>query len=248
MSDTIFYIEKIDSTNSYVKRNFASLPKGALVFAGEQTSGRGRLGRSWHSPAGKNFYGTAVMKEVANGLDANIILSLAALATIKLFDQRLDCFIKWPNDIYIENRKLAGMLSEGILDATNTLIGVAAGIGININMTADELAAIDCPAASIFAESGRKIEIDFFAKELAFALHQELAEYSRSPAEQFTRWRAANRLIGKNIEITLGGERLKGLFKDVTPTGEMVFETADGIKNVSVADVHIVKESLINVV
>ena len=244
MNTAIFYIEKIDSTNSYVKRNFADLANGTLIFAGEQTAGRGRLGRHWHSPAGKNFYGTAVLKEVANGLEANIILSLAALATIKLFDQRLDCFIKWPNDIYVENRKLAGMLSEGILGAGNTLVGVAAGIGINLNMTAEELAQIDNPAASIFAESNREIDVAFFAKELAFALKQELAAYTRSAADQFARWRAANRLVGKQIEITLAGERLAGVFKDITPSGEMVFEAADGVKTINAADVHIIKESL----
>ena len=244
MNTAIFYIEKIDSTNSYVKRNFADLANGTLIFAGEQTAGRGRLGRNWHSPAGKNFYGTAVLKEVANGLEANIILSLAALATIKLFDQRLDCFIKWPNDIYIENRKLAGMLSEGILGAGNALVGVAAGIGINLNMTAEELAQIDNPATSIFAESNREIDVAFFAKELAFALKQELAAYTRSVADQFARWRAANRLVGKQIEITLAGERLAGVFKDITPSGEMVFEAADGVKTINAADVHIIKESL----
>ena len=108
----LLILDEVDSTNTYAREHFDDLPDGTLVVARRQTAGRGRRGRSWLSPPGINFTGSILLKRLEDGFHAGCLLGVAALSLLRELAPELPAYLKWPNDIYVENRKLAGLLSE----------------------------------------------------------------------------------------------------------------------------------------
>ncbi len=244
MSVPVVLLDEVDSTNTYVKAHFDELPDGALVSAACQTAGRGRLNRRWQSPRGVNFYGTAALKNCPDPFRAIISLSLATLDTLRELAPSLPVYIKWPNDLYVGRAKLAGMLCESVTGPGNHIRGVAAGIGVNLNMTPEDLAAIDQAATGVMTQTGIRINPVFFTKKLAFYLEQRYINYSKSPEELFAEWKANNRLIGKTLRVVGIRETKEGVFEDVADTGEMLLRTRDGLEKVNSGDIVIDKQSL----
>ncbi len=125
----VLHFKTLDSTNNYVKKHLKELPEAALVLADYQSSGRGRRGRTWTSDQGKNFLGTYLYKEhLDDGFNALLQSSLAIIDTLESFG--VDSFIKLPNDILVNDQKIAGILIEQIRDGSPALL---IGIGLNVN-------------------------------------------------------------------------------------------------------------------
>ena len=129
----------IDSTNQWVKENLSELDKKDLtiVTADHQSKGRGRFNRPWLSPKGQNLYASFHLYGEYNPL------SMAIAITEVLEDNGFKPLIKWPNDILIDNKKVAGILTEKV--GKHIIIG----IGLNVNMNRDLLEQIDKPATSL---------------------------------------------------------------------------------------------------
>lgn len=244
MPGPVIFLDEVDSTNSFARRHFDELADGALVTARAQTAGRGRLNRRWQSPPDLNFYGTALFKRCPSPFEATTALSLAAIDALNETAPGLAVYIKWPNDLYVGPAKLAGMLCESVTDSRNQLRGVAAGIGINLNMTPEMLAGIDQAATSVLAETQQEINPAFFAKKLAIHLNERYIIYLKKPEELFRDWKTANQLIGRPLSVSGTRGRLTGVFEDIAPTGEMLLRTADGLEKVNSGDVHIDKNCL----
>ena len=163
----LLILDEVDSTNTYAREHFDDLPDGTLVVARRQTAGRGRRGRSWLSPPGINFTGSILLKRLEDGFHAGCLLGVAALSLLRELAPELPAYLKWPNDIYVEDRKLAGLLSESARIENGRVTAVVSGIGINVNLPSDALKAIDQPATSLLAETNREFNLDFFSKKLA---------------------------------------------------------------------------------
>ncbi len=103
---TRIHLETVDSTNTYARENFDRFPDATLITAGKQTAGRGRLGRKWVSPENQNIYASFLMKEISQPFYATIVSSLAVLRTLRATVPDIDCYIKWPNDIYVGHAKI----------------------------------------------------------------------------------------------------------------------------------------------
>lgn len=244
MSAPVVFLDEVDSTNTYVKTHFDELPDGALVSASCQSAGRGRLNRRWQSPRGVNFYGTAALKNCPDPFRATIALSLATLDALRELVPELPAYIKWPNDIYVGHAKLAGMLCESVTGPGNAIRGIAAGIGVNLNMCRADLAAIDQAATGVWVETGIEINPSFFTKKLAFYLERRYINYSKSPNELFAEWKRNNRLIGKTLRVEGIRGAKQGIFEDVAETGEMLLRTSEGLEKVNSGDVMIDKQCL----
>ena len=106
---------------------------------------------------------------------------LAAYSVIKALElnEIRDLSLKWPNDVYVCDRKLAGILCETCRIEDGRISGIAAGIGINVNLSADDLAAVPLPATSLAVEAGRSFELEKMVAEFAFFLKQYYIIYSR---------------------------------------------------------------------
>ena len=245
----IIFLDEVDSTNLYVRDRFDDLADLALVVADRQTAGRGRLGRKWLSPPGLNFYGTFCFKGVRDGFHAGVLCGVALIRTLREAAPEVDCYLKWPNDVYVGKAKLAGLLGEGVL-RQGKIAGIAFGIGVNINMTPEHFAGLDQRATSLKIASGRDFDVVFIAKLLAKSLKRCYINYSDSFDGIFSEWRRAHRLIGKPIVlVSADGRRYEGIFRDVTGSGELLLEYVlpDGtaaVKAFNCGDVSIEKSSV----
>lgn len=214
-------LETVDSTNLYALQNFAELADGAMVVAYTQTEGKGRRGRKWVSPPGKNIYASFVLKRADASKCAPWIGCIASLNTLKSFTEKSDLWIKWPNDVFCGTKKIAGVLCEShSAPASNVIDGIVVGIGVNLNMTMEEVEAIGVPATSILIETGVQSEIAEFAE----VLQRNLLKISKAD-EKFIYgiWKKENRLIGKKVSVQMeNGEKSTGIFKYISDEGNLV--------------------------
>ena len=172
--------ETIDSTQSRARvlaREGAT--EGATVIAETQTAGRGRLGRTWHSPAGMNLYCSIVLRPALAPAAVPQLALVAGLAVADAIEAvtALPVRIKWPNDVVIEDRKLAGILME--MDAELERVHYAiAGIGVNLNLPRDAWPPeLRDRATSLAAESGRPVDRAAFAARLLAEFEVRYRQY-----------------------------------------------------------------------
>lgn len=160
IGNKIIHFHTINSTNTKAKE-LASLGEenGTIILSEEQTLGKGRLGRQWCSPKGKGIWLSLILKPDLDPINASKITQIGAAALCKSFIEiGIPSFIKWPNDIVINNRKVCGILTEmnGELNRINYII---LGIGINVNIDMDDLPEeLKDTASSLKIESGKTID------------------------------------------------------------------------------------------
>ncbi len=235
----------VDSTNTYAREHFAELADGTLVVSSEQTAGRGRLGRVWHSPAGVNIYATLVIKTPQSPFLAAAMLGLAGLATLRHFVPGCCSFLKWPNDVYVEDRKIAGILCESAAYSAGRVTGLVAGIGLNVNLDPAALAAVGQPATSLAALAGRDFDLKKVLQELEKQLLRYYITHSKSPDLLFFEWREENRLLGEELEVVTGnGEVLRGRFAAIEPDGTMILDCCGQRREFNCGDVKIRREAI----
>lgn len=162
-----FHFPGIDSTNSWALSNTHLFPRDkiTLAYAEKQSNGRGRHKNKWKSPASENLYATfGVFIPIVQGVQPNLpqLMALAAVASMEKLGVQTK--IKWPNDLLINEKKVAGILTETVIDEDH--IFHAIGIGINLNMTKEDLAEIERPATSLSDELGHHISSKEFLEEL----------------------------------------------------------------------------------
>ena len=196
--------EQLDSTQRLARELArAGVPEGTTVIAESQTSGRGRLGRQWYSPAGQNLYCSVVLRPSLAPPDVPRLALIAGLAVADAVRAltAAEPALKWPNDVLVDGRKVAGILTE--LEAEVERVHHAiVGIGVNLNAEAfpAELAAT---ATSLRLATGRPVERAPFTAGLLAALE---ARYRRLLADGFaamrSEWEACSSLTGKEVRVT----------------------------------------------
>jgi BirA family transcriptional regulator, biotin operon repressor / biotin---[acetyl-CoA-carboxylase] ligase len=133
----IIRLKSVGSTNNFAASlPVSDAPEGTVVIANEQTEGKGQLNRSWYAEAGLNLTATVVLRphslSLKDGFVLNKAIALAVANTIKCILDDIDIAIKWPNDIFVNNRKMAGILTENTIRG-GQFVSYLAGIGINVN-------------------------------------------------------------------------------------------------------------------
>jgi BirA family transcriptional regulator, biotin operon repressor / biotin---[acetyl-CoA-carboxylase] ligase len=155
------HFDSIDSTNTWAKnhsQHWAS--EGVtLVTAKGQTAGRGRFKRRWESPSHVNIYATFCFWIDDDQVNVGLIPQILALATVKILE-KLECpaQIKWPNDLFINGKKMGGILCETISKKQKK--GIICGIGLNVNMPQEALDQIDRPATSLLVEKCTPFDVE----------------------------------------------------------------------------------------
>ena len=246
MVSLLHFLPVIDSTNIYAVKHFDSLADGSLVAAGAQTAGKGRMGRVWLSPEGVNVYATLVVKTPGKPFLAGVVVGLAGIRLVRHLVPEAEFFFKWPNDIYCEHRKLAGILCDGAGFVNGQLKGVVAGIGININLNRNALAMLDQPAISLAELAGKTFDLPDVLDTFAELTANVYRLYQEDQTELFRLWKKENRLIGHNLSFAApDGTVFRGLFEDIMDTGEMLLLLPDGTRKVfHCGDVRIQRDSL----
>ncbi len=225
----ILYFDELDSTNAYCMREARKLDDRTLVVARAQSAGRGRRGRSWHSPARQNFYGSLLLKPPFGKARIEHLPQIAGLAVLDAvldFDLQ-SAWLKWPNDVYVGTKKLAGILAECSVQGPGDE-ALVVGIGVNLNMGLDDFDRIDRPATSVRYETGRDVDLEPFAESLRAALLTWYDLAQDDPDELHRHWVESSPLIGKEVEIAATTDTYTGIVRAIEKDGAIVIELPDG--------------------
>jgi BirA family biotin operon repressor/biotin-[acetyl-CoA-carboxylase] ligase len=234
--ELICYFRQVDSTNTALKKLAdQGAPEGTIAIAEEQTGGRGRLGRSWSSPAGKCISLSILLRPSLAPGDTPLFTLMSAVAVIqgiKNIVPDLPVGIKWPNDLLINKRKVCGILTE-IKAEADLLHHLIIGIGINVNSKlADFPPGIRKIATSIYLENN-KIEVS--RQKLTCSILQKMDDYyrkyfSEGPGFILTEWKKYNITLGKKITVNTFRNQITGTAVDLSPSGALILEEENGVR------------------
>jgi BirA family transcriptional regulator, biotin operon repressor / biotin---[acetyl-CoA-carboxylase] ligase len=203
---------EVDSTNRVaLDLARAGVEEGAVVIADAQTRGRGRLKRSWVSPGGLNLYLSVVLHPGRDGCALSLLSIVAGVAvcdTVREWDSR--AAIKWPNDVLIEKRKIAGILAELAGDAANQV--VALGIGVNLNSTEEDFPPdLRQKAGSLFMATDARIDRGRFVARLLGHLERRCDELRRNgPDPVRAAWCERSCLTDRRVTVATPGGEITG--------------------------------------
>jgi len=233
---------RLDSTNSDLKRRFADnpdLPSGRIVVAREQTAGRGRLDRKWIASPGKNLCFSLFLRTDAPPLRIPSLSMAAALAVDDLLHEKgIPSTPKWPNDVLVDGRKICGILSERVERRSPDRTGVVLGIGLNVDMTPEEASAIDRPATSMRIERNRIFEPDAVLNDLLPHLARQVETWDVAGFEGLrSAWTLRAGPIGRPLTVRDGSRKKTGRIAGFGPYGELLLETDGGIEAIWSGDV-----------
>jgi len=231
--------DTIGSTNDEAKRLArGGAEEGTLVWALEQTAGRGRRGRGWASPPG-NLYASLILRPrcpVDQAAQLGFIAALAIGDTLSsICGRREGLSYKWPNDVLLRGRKIAGILLEAELGAGAAPEFVVVGVGVNLVLSPRDTVF---PATSI-AEEDLGIISPGAALE-SFARHfQAWAEHWCKEGFGPVRaaWRSHAAALGESIRVHLEPTTLHGLFLDIDQHGALLLESAGEIQHISAGEI-----------
>ncbi len=229
---TIHHFHTLDSTNSKAYQlALDGAEEGEVVVAESQEKGRGRLGRQWFSPPFLNLYLSVILRPKISPHQASLITLMAAIATADAI-QKFSGFlplIKWPNDILLRNRKVAGLLNE-INSEMDRIHFVILGIGINLNMDEKVFSKeIRTVATSLKIEMRQTISRKAFLQSLLQELEKWYTIFMKQGSAVILKaWRDRAHLKGRRVKVTSFGETLAGIAIDVDSDGALILETADG--------------------
>ncbi|MCU1456974.1 MAG: birA, biotin-(acetyl-CoA-carboxylase) ligase [Actinomycetia bacterium] len=232
---TVSSFETLDSTNRYaLDAARAGADAGLVVVAAEQTAGRGRLGRSWIAPPGAALLCSVLLRPDLAPERLHLLTAAGALAMAEAVEDvcGLRPDLKWPNDLLVGDRKLAGVLAEADIDG-RAVHAVVVGVGLNVQWDGfpPELARI---ATSCSRETGAPVSIpDVLAAFLARASIR-LADLDAAFAE----YRSRLGTLGRSVRVELASGPVVGIAVDLAPDGMLLVETAsDGVVAVTAGDV-----------
>ncbi len=229
----VHWVEVTRSTNDDARALAeAGAPGGTLVVAGEQTAGRGRLGRTWYSPPGHNLYASLLLRPATAPADTPLLALAAGLGVAEALDLR----VKWPNDVVDPaDRKVAGLLAEAEISG-GTVRFVILGMGINVNQPSFPP---DLPQASSLARiRGAPLDpLDVLAAVVP-AVEARVAQVRDHRDLVLDGWRRRSATLGRNVRA---GDR-EGVAIDVRDDGALLLARADGgVETILAGDVEPVR-------
>lgn len=198
---------EVDSTNEFLKRNYRSFHDGAVVVAIKQTAGKGRFGRTWYSPEGGLWYSVLFKPKIHIGLHVYTKIFSISIAEV-LKKLKVKVTIKWPNDVYYEGKKLAGILAEAVSE-NNRVVAIVVGVGINVNNAIpDEVKDVGISLSQILK---KKVKITYLLDEINKYAWHLLVTYRNEPENITKLWKKyLHPKEGYQIKFRRDGEILEG--------------------------------------
>jgi BirA family biotin operon repressor/biotin-[acetyl-CoA-carboxylase] ligase len=226
----ILSFTSIDSTNKKAKDlASAGAEEGTVILAQSQKNGRGRFDRIWESPEGGLYLSLLVRPKVLTQ-DASLLSLGAALAvakTIELYGLRAT--IKWPNDVRVNGKKIAGILLESELNG-NSLSFVIIGIGINLNIDAASFSSeIRAQSTSVVSELGASADYFSFLRDLMIQLNEVYEWFTQHKYSKIvTEWKTYTDTVGQAIKVQTSTESIQGTAVDIDSSGFLIVQTTQG--------------------
>lgn len=238
---TILVLPEVDSTNSYVLDQLTpcrgEAADGTVVFAEHQTAGRGRLGRSWHSPRGASLMFTVLLCRREAWAAARLIMA-AGVAVVEGIAEatEVEPVLRWPNDVYSRGRKLAGILVECRAAAAG-LRATAIGIGVNcLQHVSHFLPELRATATSLDIEARHPVDRTAVARAALRRLDAWLGDAGgRGPAPELdadqelaAAWRRHSADLGSRVTLLADGRTFTGRILDISPIDGLLLQLDDG--------------------
>ncbi len=225
--------QSVDSTNDLAMSLAAKgeITPGTVLIADRQTRGKGRLGRTWESPAGANIYISLVIRPELEPRDTTMLTIISAVAGALALQRScsLPVTIKWPNDLILAGKKLGGILTEVRSDPDRVAVAVV-GIGINVNMQRRSLPeSVRDIATSVRIETGS----DFPRNEIIIQLLREfelwfsiLKKEGKKPL--LDAWRSHSSTLGRRVSVNMPDVSYTGIAEDIDDSGMLILKMRSG--------------------
>jgi len=239
-------LDTCGSTNDVARdRALEGAPEGTVILADAQTEGRGRLGRAWHSPAGANIHLSVLLRPALPAQQVPLLtLALAVAAVDAVRALGIDAALKWPNDLVADTaagrRKLAGIACEAVTHPRGGSLAVVAGLGVDVNLSPDDLPAELQPiATSVRALLGRETDRAALAAHILEGLAVLYGDLQRAgPQGILPAYRRRLETVGRRVTVDLGDRTVVGLAEAVGGGGELRVRLDDGtLETITAGDV-----------
>ena len=244
MNRSIQYFERVDSTNTFAKKIIMegeSYPD--IIIANEQEQGRGRLGREFYSPKGTGIYCSFILDpfiKIENSILVTVAASVAVSRAIEKVTKK-DTRIKWINDIYIDDKKVCGILTEAVTDFETGIIGkIILGIGINFNTPSESFPdEITDRASSVFMDDTFGVTRNQLIAQLIIEIDECMNDIENDEIIRY--YRNKSLVLGKMLEITYFGQEkpIQGKAVDIDRNGFLIIETKNGLLTLNSGEVSI---------
>ena len=233
-------LEVIDSTNNYAKLNIDNLADRTVIHALRQTSGRGRLSRSWIDLGQGNLFMSILLKPSQKYVNVypNLTQYLSVCLCKILERYGVNSQIKWPNDVLVDGKKIAGILSESVVQG-GKFRGIILGIGVNLNADKSGLDKVtDKIATALNIETGKLIDVDDFRSALIEEFFSNYDKFLEMGFEMIKHdYISRNCFIGQNLNIQVFDHVETGLAKAVNDRGELVLAKEDKDLVLTIGDI-----------
>ncbi|KDM89652.1 bifunctional biotin--[acetyl-CoA-carboxylase] ligase/biotin operon repressor BirA [Photobacterium galatheae] len=221
----------IDSTNQYMLDRIGQLPKGSVCLAEYQQAGRGRRGRQWLSPFGSNLYLSMYWRldaGVAAAMGLSLVVGLAIAKTLRKLGAN-DIKVKWPNDLYFQDKKLAGILVEmsgKAGDAAHLVIGM----GLNLTMTNTDSETVGQPWANLAEACEMMPDRNQLAAAIIAGMTETLLRYEEVGMAGFVdEWDQYDNFLDRPVKLLMGDKVIRGIARGINPQGALLLETEQGM-------------------
>lgn len=225
----IEYFDYLDSTMDLAMRlGMQGAASGTLVLAESQTKGRGRLGRNWSSPKHKGIYLSLILKPKLAPAASPILTLLSAVSICEAIKEvcDIDGQIKWPNDVFIQHKKLAGILTEmnAEVDKVNFIV---IGIGLNVNNDKKSLIA---QATSLKEQLGHPVDRVALLQELLLKLEENYFLLEKKGNKAIVeKWCHFSLTLGKRVKVYCQDKHIEGLAQDIDLDGALLVRKDSGL-------------------
>lgn len=229
MAGKIYSYEETASTND-TAHNLAihGEKEGAIVIAESQTAGRGRMGRKWTSPKSKGAYFSIILRPDIPPKEVSSITLFSALSVARAVREMLNlpAFIKWPNDVLINNKKICGILTEMNAE-TDKINFVIIGIGININTKKEFLPK---GATSLAEESGRELSRVDIVRSIFKSLDKYYKLFKSGHIDEIIKeYKEFSNFLGTRVQVTYHDAKIEGYAMDVDRDGALILRLDSGL-------------------
>jgi BirA family biotin operon repressor/biotin-[acetyl-CoA-carboxylase] ligase len=233
----LLQLDECESTHKYMRENFADLPEWTVVVAESQTNGKGRHGRAWLAPKGKNLCFNILLP--TKNLKPEYYATATQIAAITfaeiLREKGIAASVKWPNDILVNKHKICGIISELLPEHSISL-----GIGLNVNTQKPDFANLDRLATSMYIETGKIFDKTAILLEFLHKFKANFEILQEKGLEPFIdEWKKMGCFTGHKAKIVDGDLVLEGIIEAVNNNGSLLFRTEKGLKTIWSGDLEI---------
>lgn len=238
----IHYFEELDSTQQTARALAADgAAQGTVVIAERQTAGRGRLGRSWHSPAGVNLYATTILRPAIALPEVPRLSLMAGVAAAQALEREAHGLVslKWPNDVWLKGRKCGGIIAEALTNSGQELDCVLLGIGINVNLAEGDIPPeLREKATSLRIAVGHPCDRIAIANSLFTLLDYRYMEIvTRGFAAVRPEWERFSALTGRRVTVVDGPRRESGVVRGIDAEGALLLDVGNVMRRILAGDV-----------